>query len=205
MIYPSWHFHDALSILVKLAGWQSTAFSYSFPNFEPVHYSRSGSSWCFLPCIKVSQETGEVVWYSHLFKNFPQFVVVHTVKSFSVLNEAEVDFILFFKKFPCFFYYPVDVGNLISASSAFSKSSLYIWKFSIHLLLKPSLKDFEHYFVSMWDDCNCPIDLTFFRIAFLWNWNEIWLFPVLWSLLSFPNLLAYGVQHFHSIIFNDLK
>ena len=80
-----------------------------------------------------------MVWYSHLFKNFPQFVVVHSVKGFRVVNKA-VDVFL---EFPCFFYDPVDVGNLLSGSSAFSKSILYIWKFSVHILLKASLKDFE--------------------------------------------------------------
>ena len=83
-----------------------------------------------------------VVWYSHLFKNFPQFVVIHTVKGFSVVNETEVDVFL---EFLCFFYDPTDVGNLISGSSAFSKSSLYIWKFSVHALSKPNLKDFEQF------------------------------------------------------------
>ena len=82
-----------------------------------------------------------MVWYSHLFKNFPQFVVIHTVKGFSIVSEAEVDVIL---EFSCFFYDPTDVGNLISGSSHFCKSSLYIWKFSVHVLLKPNLKDFEH-------------------------------------------------------------
>ena len=87
-----------------------------------------------------------MVWYSHLLKNFPQFVVIHTVKGFSVVNEAEVDV---FREFSCFFYDPVGVGNLISGSSAFSKSSLYIWKFLVHVLLKPGLENFEHYFASM--------------------------------------------------------
>ena len=82
-----------------------------------------------------------MVWYSHLLKNFPQFVVIYTVKGFSVVNEAEVDVFL---ELSCFFHDPADVGNLISGSSAFSKSSLNIWKFSVHVLLKPSLKDFEH-------------------------------------------------------------
>ena len=104
------------------------------------------SNCCFLTCIQVSQEIGKVVWYSHLFKNFPQSVVIHTVKGFSIVNEAEVDVFL---EFPCFLSDPVDIGNLISGSSAFSKSSLYIWKFSVHLLLKPSLQDFEHYLVSL--------------------------------------------------------
>ena len=104
------------------------------------------SNCCFLTCIQVSQEIGKVVWYSHLFKNFSQSVVIHTVKGFSIVNEAEVDVFL---EFPCFLSDPVDIGNLISGSSAFSKSSLYIWKFSVHLLLKPSLQDFEHYLVSL--------------------------------------------------------
>ena len=87
-----------------------------------------------------------MVWYSHLFQNFPQFVVIHTVKGFSVVNEAEVDV---FIEFSCFFNDPEDVGNLISGSSAFSKSSLNIWKFSVHILFKPGLENFEHYFASM--------------------------------------------------------
>ena len=82
----------------------------------------------------------------------------------------------------------MDVGNLISGSSAFSKPSLYIWKFSVHILLKPSLKDFEHILASMWDECNCTVLWTFFSIALLWDWNESWPFPVLWPLLSFPDL-----------------
>ena len=86
-----------------------------------------------------------MVWYSHLMNNFPQFVVIHTVKGFSIVNEAEIDVFL---EFPCFLYDPADVDNLISGSSAFSKSSLYTWKFLVHVLLKPSLKDFEHYLAS---------------------------------------------------------
>ena len=86
-----------------------------------------------------------MVWYSHLLKNFPQFVVIHTVKDFGIVNKAEVDVFL---ELPCFFHDPADVGNLISGSSAFSKSSLNIWTFSVHVLLKPSLENFEHYFAS---------------------------------------------------------
>ena len=158
----------------------------------------SDSNCCFLTCTQVSQEAGQVVWYSHLFKNFPHFVVIHTVKGFSIVNEAEVDIFL---EFPCFLHDPINVGNLISGSSAFSKPSLCIWKFSVHILLKPSLKDFEHYLASMWNKPNCAFIWTFFGITFLWDWNENWPFPVLWPLLSFPNLLAYWVQHFNSIIF----
>ena len=88
---------------------------------------------------------------------------------------------------------PMDVGNLISGSSAFSKSSLNIWKFSVHILLKPCLENFEHYFASAWDECNCAVVWAFFGIAFLWDWNEIWPLPVLWPLLGFPNLLVYWV------------
>ena len=87
-----------------------------------------------------------MVWYSHLLKNFPQFVVIHTVKDFSIVNEAEVDVFL---ELSWFFDDPVDFGNFTSGSSAFSKSSLNIWKFTVHVLLKPGLKNFEHYFASM--------------------------------------------------------
>ena len=167
----------------------------------------SGSNCCYLTCIQISQETGKVVWYSHLFKNFPEFVVIHTVKGFGVVNEAEVDVFL---ELSCFFFVvqwmlawrrkwqpsPVflpgesqgqgrlvgcclwgrtesdtteeteqqyqkqqDVGNLISGSSAFSKSSLNTWEFSVHILLKTSLENFEHYFASVWDECNCAVEL----------------------------------------------
>ena len=101
------------------------------------------SNYCFLTFIQISQEAGQVVWYSHLFKNFPQFIVIHTVKGFSVFNKAEVDGFL---ELSCFFDDPTDVGNLISGSSALSKSSLSIWRFTVHLLLKPGLENFEHYF-----------------------------------------------------------
>ena len=90
-----------------------------------------------------------------------------------------------------------------SVSSAFSKSSLNIWKFLVHVLLKPGLANFEYYFDSMWDECNCAVVWEFIGIAFLWDWNEHWPFSVLWPLLSFPNLLSYWVQHFHNIIFQD--
>ena len=170
---------------------------YSFPELEPV-CSMSSSSCCFLTCIQICQEAGQVVWYSHLFQNFPQFVVIHTVKGFGLINKAELEVFL---ELPCFFDNPTDVGNLVSGSSAFSKTSLNIWKFTVHVLLKPGLEIFEHYFTSLWDECNCVVVWAFFGMAFLWDWNENWPFPVLWPLLSFPNLLAYWVQYFHSIIF----
>ena len=113
----------------------------SFLNLEPVHCSMSGSNSYFLTCIQVSQEAGKVVWYSYFFKNFLYFVEIHTVKGFNAVNETAV-----FLELSCFFDDPMDVGNLISGSSAFSKSSLNIWKFTIHLLLKPGLENFEYYF-----------------------------------------------------------
>ena len=142
-----------------------------------------GSNCCFLNCIQISQEAGQVVWYSHLLKNFPRFVVIHTVKGFDVVNKAEVDVFL------------TDVGDLISGSSVFSKPSLNIWKFMVHVLLKPGMEDFEHYFSSLWNGYNCVVVWVYFGIAFPWDWNENWPFPALWPLLSFPNLLAYWVQY----------
>ena len=171
---------------------------YSFSYLESVCCSMSNSNCCFLTCIQISQEAGQVVRYFHLFKNFPQFVVIHTVKGFGLINKAEVDVFL---ELSYFFDDPMDVGNLISGSSAFSKTSLNIWKFTVHLLLKPALENFEHYFASLWDECSRAVVWTFFGIAILWDWNENWPLPFLWPLLSFPNLLAYWVQHFYSIVF----
>ena len=109
-----------------------------------------------------------MVWYSYLFKNFPQFVVIHTLKGFGIVNKVDDVFL----EFSCFFYGPMDFGNLISGSSAFFKSGSYIWKFSVHILLKPSMKDFEYYFVSMLNNCNCVVVQMFFGIALLWDRNE---------------------------------
>ena len=121
----------------------------------------SSSNSCFLTCIQISQEAGQVVWYSHLFQNFPQFIVIHTVKGFGIVNKAEIDVFL---ELSCFFYDPADVGNLMSGSSAFSETSLNIRKFMVHVLLKPGLENFEHYFTSMWDECNCAPLSTYLRI-----------------------------------------
>ena len=118
---------------------------YSFSYLEPVCFSMSSSNCCFLTCIQVSQEAGQVVWYSSFFQNFPQFIVIHTVKGFGIANKAEIDVFL---ELSCFFYDPANVGNLISGSSAFSKTSLNIWKFTVHILLKPGLENFEHYFTA---------------------------------------------------------
>ena len=95
-----------------------------------------------------------MLWYSHLFQNFPQCIVIHTVKSFGIVNKAEIDVFL---ELPCYFNDPANGGNLISGSSAFSKSSLNIWKFVVHILLKPGLENFEHHFTSVRDECNCAV------------------------------------------------
>ena len=133
---------------------------YSFSYLEPVCCSMSSSNCCFLTCIQISQELGQVVWYSHLLKNFPQFIVIYTVKGFGIVNKAEIDVFL---ELSCFFYGPADVGNLISGSSTFSKSSLNIWKFMVHKLLKPGLENFEHYFASMCDVQLCS------SLSILWH------------------------------------
>ena len=120
--------------------------TYSFPNLEPVCCSMSSSNCGFLTCIQISQEASQVVYslvYSHLFQDSPQFIVIHTVKGFGIVNKSEID--VFLELF-CFFNDPKDVANLISGSSAVSKSSMNIWKFSVHVLLKPGLENFEHYF-----------------------------------------------------------
>ena len=156
----------------------------------------SSSNCCFLTCVHTSQEVGQVVWHSHLFQNFPQFVVIYTVKGFGVVNKAEVDVFL---EFSCFSHDPADVGKLISGSSAFSKSSLNIWNM-VHVLLKPGWRTLSITLLALWDEYNCTVVWTFFGIALLWDWNENWPFPVLWPLLSFLNL-TYWVQQFHRIIF----
>ena len=124
----------------------------------------SGSNCCFLGCVQVSQEQVRQSGIPISWRIF-QFVVIHTVKDFRIVNEAEVDVFL---ELSSFFYDPTDVGNLISGSSAFSQSSLYIWKFLVHILLKPTLKDSKHYFLSMWNMCNCAVGV-----------NILWLCPSL--------------------------
>ena len=114
----------------------------------------SSSNCCFLTCIQVSQEIGKVVWYFHFFNNFPQFVAIHTVKDFSIVDEAAVDFLWNSLSFSLIQHM---LRILISGSSAFSKSSLNIWKFRVHILLKPGLENFEHYFASVWYECNCAV------------------------------------------------
>ena len=157
-------------------------------DLEPVCCSMSSSNWCFLTSIQISQEAGQIVWYSHFFQNFPQFVVIHTIKGFGIVNKAEVDVFL---EVSCFVDDPMDAANLISLSSAFSKSSLNIWKFKVHVLLKPDLGEFWalHCCFVRWVQLCGGLNILWHCV--FWDWNENWPFPVLWSLLSFPNLLAY--------------
>ena len=186
---------------------------YSFSYLEPVCCSLSSSNCCFLTCIQISQEAGQVLWHSHLFQNFPQFIVIHKVKGFGIVNKAEIDVFL---ELSCFFHDPADAGNLISGSSAFSKTSLNMWKFAIHW---------------RWIQC-CWI-----RIAEAWL-GEFWALlykhvrwvqlcgslSILWHCLSlglewkltFSSPMATAefskfagryseVKHFHNITFQDLK
>ena len=151
---------------------------YSFPYLEPVCFSMSSSNCCFLTSWDFSGG-GKMVWYSHLLRNFPQFVVIRTVKGFGVVNNAEVDVFL---ELSCLFDDSSDVGNLISGSSAFSKSSLDIWKFTVHVLSKPSLENFEHYFASVWDELHyngmlsilrsCFIDVLVLCFDFRWGFSN---------------------------------
>ena len=171
--------------------WNSLDFSmiqwmFAIWSLIPLPFLNQPCTWKFLVHVLLKPN----------LKNFLQVVVIRAVKS--VVNEAEVDVFL---EFPWFFYDPMDVDNLISGSFAFSKSSLNIWKFSVHMLLKSNLKDLKHYFASMWTKHNCIVLWTFFGIALLWDRNENWTFQVLWPLVNFPNMLTYWVQHFNSIMF----
>ena len=159
---------------------------YSFPNLELVHCSMSGSNCCFLPCVQISQEAGKVAWYSNLFKNFLQFSVIHIVKVFN--SQWSVS--------RCF------SGTLLLSLWSSRCRQFDLWFFCLFWIqfeclevlsshiVEASLGESEHYFASMWDECNCVVVCTFFGIVFLWDWNGNWLFPVLWLILSFPNLLA---------------
>jgi len=119
-----------------------------------------------------------------------QFVVIHAVKGFSLVNKAEVDVFL---KFSCFFYDPTDVGNLVSGSSSFCKSILNIWMFLVHILLKPSLENFEHYFASVWNECNCVVFWTLFGISSLWDYL-ILCRPLLLLSSIFPSIRVFSKE-----------
>ena len=127
---------------------------YYFSDLEPVCCSMSGSNCCFLTCTQISQEASQVVWYSHLCQNYSQFILIHKIKCFGIVDNTE-NYV--FMDFSCFFDDSPDVGNLMSGSSAFSNTSLNIWKFTVHVLLKPGLENFEHYFASVRGECNCVV------------------------------------------------
>ena len=143
------------------------------------------TSWPAYRSRPACQDAGQVVRYSYLLKNFPQFIVIHTVKGFGIVSKAEVDVFL---ELSCFFDDPTDIGNFVSSSCAFSKSSLNIWKFSVHILLKPCLENFECYFASMWDEYNCVLVWTVFGIAFgigmetdlFQSYSHCWVFQICW-------------------------
>ena len=158
----------------------------------------SCSYCCFLTCIQISQEAGQVIWYSHLLQNFPQFNVIHTVKGFGIVNKAEIDVFL---ELSCFFDDSADIGNLVSGSSAFSKTSLNIWNFMVHVLLKPGLENFEHYFTSVWDECNCAVG----SLSILWHclslgleWKLTFSSPVATAEFSiFADILSAALSQHH--------
>ena len=139
VLHPAWHF--TWHTLHRSSMSRMTIYKL-VPNVEQVHCSMSISNCCFLTCIKFSQKTGKVVWYSYLFKKFSTVCLSNTIKGFSIVNEAGI---VVFLEFSSFFYDPTDVINLYSGSSAFSKSSFYIWMFSFDVLLKPHLENFEHF------------------------------------------------------------
>ena len=170
---------------------------YSFASFEPVHCQCPFLTVASWPAYRFLRR--QIRW-SGIPISFTVFtvIVIHTVKGFGIVNEAEVDIFL---ELSCCYWWSNGCWRFDLWSLAFSKTSLNIWKFMVHVLLKPSLENFEHYFANMWDECNCVVVWGFFGTTFLWDWNENWPFSFLWPLLSFPNLLAYWVKHFHSINF----
>ena len=162
---------------------------YSFSYLEPVCCSMSSSNCCFLTCIQISQEAGQVIWYSHLFQNFPQFIVIHIVKIFGIVKKAEIDVLL---ELSCFFDDPVDVGNLISGSSAFSKTSLNIWKFTVSHIV-------EAWFGEFWNSLEvskmfsaCPVAQLVKNPPAMWETR-------VWS-LGLEDTLEKGKATRHSIL-----
>ena len=150
-------------------GDKHTALMCSFPDLEPVCCSMSSSNCCFLTCIQVPQEAGEVVWHSNLFKNFPQFVVITTVKDPGTVIKTDI-----LLESSCFFWWCWIWSMLAIWSLVLLPFLNPVWTSDV--LLKPSLENFEHYFASTWDECNFVVVWAFFDTAFLWDWNENWLF-----------------------------
>ena len=155
----------------------------------------SSSNCCFLTYIKTSQEAGKVVWHSHRFQNFPQFIVIHTVKGFGLINKAEIDV---FPELSYFFHDPAEVGNLISGSSAFSKTSLNIRKFTVHVLLKPGSENFEHYFISMWDQLCGSLSILWHCLSLGLEWKLTFSSPVATAEFSnFAGILGAALSQHH--------
>ena len=162
---------------------------YSFPNLEPVHCSMSSSNCCFLTCIEISQEAGKVVRYSYLLKNFSWFIVIYTVKDFGVINKAEVDVFL---KRSCFFDDPADVGNLVSGSSVFSKTSLNIWNFMVSCIAEAWLGEFWallYWRVRCVQLCNnlsiiwhCLSLGLKWKLTFFQSCGHCWIFQICWHI-----------------------
>ena len=164
---------------------------YSFPDLEPVCCSMSSSNCCFLTCKQISQEGSQVIWYSHPFEDFLQFVVIHTVKGFGIVNKTKRGLFL---EIPCSFHDPEDVGNLNVRSFAFFKSVLNIWKFMVHVMLQCSMQDFEYNLATMGDECNWPVVWTFFSTTLLGNWDEDWPFPVATAISKFPVQICWHIE-----------
>ena len=173
---------------------------YSFSYLEPVCCSMSSCNCWFLTCLQVSPKADQIAWYSHPFQKFPQFIAIHTVKGFGIVNKAEID-VFFWTSLPFLMIQPmfairslVPLPFLIQAWTSKSSQFMYCWSLAWRML----------HITLLACDMSAVV-WAFFCTAFLWHWNENWPFPVLWPLLSFPNLLAYWVHHFHSILSQDLK
>ena len=172
--------------------------------FGTVCCSMSSSNCCFLTCTQVSQEAGQVVWYSHLLQNFSQFIVIHTVEGFGIVNKAEIDVFL---ELSCFFDDSVDIGNLISGSSAFSKTSLNIWKLMVHVLLKPGLEEFEHYFASVrWVQLCDSLNILWHCLSLGLEWKLIFSSPVTTAEFSkFADILSVALSQHHLLGFEKAQ
>ena len=172
---------------------------YSLSYLEPVCCSMFSSNCC--PDLHTGFSRGKSGGL--VFRSLSEFSTVYCDphKGFGIVNKAEIDV---FMELSCFFHDPADVGNLVSGSSAFSETTLNNWKFTVHILLKPGLENFEHYFTSVWDVCNCAVVWAFFGIAFLWDWKKLtFSSPV--GTAEFSKFAGILSEHFHSIIFQDLK
>ena len=159
----------------------------------------SSSNCCFLTCIQISQEAGQVLWYPHLFQNCPQFIVIHTVKGFGIVNKAEIDVFL---ELSCFFRWSSRCWQSDLIPLPFLNPAWASGSFTVHILLKPNLENFEHYFASMWNECNCAVVWTLFGIALLRDWNEIWKSEGIYVFLELIHIVVWQkpTQHCKTVI-----